>query len=95
VAPGAANTLTFSDIDSAREASGKSACILTQFELPLPQIEYGLRLARLLGVATILNPAPACECSDDLLQLCDYVTPNEPEACALTGMPVDTMAKIE
>jgi ribokinase len=75
--PGAANALTFSNIDSAREAIGKSACFLTQFELPLPQVEYGLRLARSFGVATIPNPAPACECSDDLLQLCDYVIPNE------------------
>lgn len=95
VTPGAANALTFSDIDLAREVIGKSACFMTQFELPLPLVEYGLRLARSLGVATILNPAPACECNDALLQLCDYVTPNEPEASALTGMPVDTMAQIE
>jgi ribokinase len=95
VTPGAANALTCGDIDSAREAIGKSACFMTQFELPLPQVEYGLRLARSLGVATILNPAPACECSDELLQLCDYVTPNESEANALTGMPVDTMTQIE
>lgn len=95
VAPGAANTLTFSEIDSARKAIGESACFLTQFELPLPQVEYGLRLARSLGVRTILNPAPACQCGDDLLQLCDYLTPNEAEASALTGMPVDTISKIE
>lgn len=95
VTPGAANALTCNDIDSAREAIRESACFLTQFELPLPQVEYGLRLARSLGVKTILNPAPACECSGDLLQLCDYVTPNEPEASALTGMPVDTMPQIE
>lgn len=95
VAPGAANALNFSDIDLARDAIGRSACFMTQFELPLPQVEYGLRLARSQGVATILNPAPACECRDNLLQLCDYVTPNESEASALTGMPVDTMAQIE
>ena len=95
VAPGAANALTFSEIDLAREAIGRSACFMTQFELPLPQVEYGLRLARSLGVTTILNPAPACECSDELLHLCDYVTPNEPEASALTQMPVDTMTQIE
>jgi ribokinase len=95
VAPGAANALTFSDIDSAREAIGESACFMTQLELPLPQVEYGLRLARSLGVPTILNPAPACDCSDDLLKLCDYLTPNESEASSLTGLPVDTMPQIE
>lgn len=95
VAPGAANALSFSDIDLAREAIGESACFLTQFELPLAQVEYGLRVARSLGVPTILNPAPACECSDEILQLCDYLTPNEPEAGALTGMPIETMPQIE
>ena len=95
VVPGAAKALTFSDIDRARDAISESACFLTQFELPLPQIEYGLQMAHSLGVRTILNPAPACECSDSLLQLCDYVTPNESEASTLTGMPVDTMAQIE
>lgn len=95
VAPGAANVLTCEDIDLAREAIGESACFMTQFELPLPQVEYGLRLARSLGVPTILNPAPACECSDDLLELCDYVTPNESEVGTLTGMPVDSMLQIE
>ena len=95
VAPGAANALTRSDIDSARKDIAGSACFMTQFELPLPQVEHALRLARSLDVPTILNPAPACACTDDLLGLCDYVTPNESEASILTGMPVGTMAQIE
>jgi ribokinase len=95
VTPGAANALSFSDIDSARDAIAESGCFMTQFELPLPQVEHGLRLARSLGVKTILNPAPACECGNELLKLCDYLTPNELEASALTGMPVETMPQIE
>jgi ribokinase len=95
VAPGASNSLTCDDIDSARQAIAESACFMTQFELPLPQVEYGLRLARSLGVPTILNPAPARSCSDDLLALCDYATPNESEAGILTGLPVGTMLQIE
>lgn len=95
VAPGAANSLTFADIDSAREAISESGCFMTQFELPVPQVEYGLRLARSLKVPTILNPAPACNCSDGLLELCDFVTPNESEASILTGLPVETMPQIE
>jgi ribokinase len=95
VTPGAAAALTPADIDLAREAIAASGCFMTQLELPLPLATHGLRLARSLGVRTILNPAPACDCSDEFLQLCDYVTPNESEASALTGMPVDTMAQIE
>ena len=37
---------------------------------------------------TILNPAPAAELDDDILALCDWVTPNESEAEGLTGMRV-------
>ncbi len=95
VTPGAAATLTPSDIDRARDAIAASGCFMTQLELPLALAEHGLRLARSLGVPTILNPAPACDCSDEFLRLCDYVTPNEHEASELTGLPVETMADIE
>ena len=95
VTPGAANALTFEDIERARKPIAESGCFMTQLELSLPLVEHGLRLARSLGVPTILNPAPACECSDAFLELCDYVTPNESEASALTGLPVDTMLQIE
>ena len=33
-------------------------------------------------------PAPARALPDDMLALCDYITPNETEAAALTGLPV-------
>jgi ribokinase len=41
-------------------------------------------------VTTILNPAPAATLPEGMLGLCDYVTPNESEAEALTGLPVGT-----
>lgn len=95
VTPGAANALTEVEIDSARDAIAGAACFMTQLEVSMHLVEHGLRLARDLGVATILNPAPACELDDDFLALCDYITPNETEAAELTGMPVDTMQQIE
>jgi ribokinase len=49
-----------------------------------------LEIARGAGVTTILNPAPAAELPDGMLALCDWVTPNESEAEALTGLPVGT-----
>ena len=48
----------------------------------------GLQIARAAGVVTVLNPAPAAALSDDILALCDFVTPNETEAEALTGVTV-------
>jgi ribokinase len=50
-----------------------------------------LEVARAAGVRTILNPAPAAALPDGMLALCDYVTPNESEAEALTGLPVTSV----
>jgi len=58
---------------------------MTQLELPLPIVEHGLRLAKSLGVKTILNPAPAFAHPDAVYPLCDIMTPNEVEAAMLTG----------
>jgi ribokinase len=95
VTPGAANMLTCAEIDQAKDQIAASACFMTQLELSLDLVEHGLRVARSVSVPTILNPAPACECSDDFLALCDYVTPNEVEATRLTGVPVSTLEAAE
>jgi ribokinase len=95
VCPGAAEALTKEEIDCAGDRIAGSCCFLTQFELPIVLVEYGLSLARRKGVATILNPAPALPCPDSLLALCDYVTPNEGEAEVLTGLCVSTLEEAE
>lgn len=95
VCPGAAEALTREEIDRAAERIAESACFLTQFELPIARVEYGLGVARRNGVRTILNPAPGLPCPDSVLGLCGYVTPNESEAEALTGKPVATLEEAE
>ncbi len=85
VVPGSCFTLSAEDIDNARDAIAGAAVFMTQLELPLASVEHGLRLAKSLGVATILNPAPACELPESIYPLCDYATPNEGEAALLTG----------
>jgi len=47
-----------------------------------------LQLARAAGVTTVLNPAPGQPLNDEVLALCDIVTPNETEAHDLTGVSV-------
>ena len=85
VDPGASFTLTAGDVDNARAAIEGAAVFMTQLELPLATVERGLRLARSLGVPTILNPAPALAIPEELFPLCDFMTPNEVEAAMLTG----------
>ncbi|WMS40993.1 ribokinase [Acuticoccus sp. MNP-M23] len=91
VASGAAGALSPADIDGAREAIAGADVFVTQLEQPIPAAERGLALARDAGVTTIFNPAPAAEVSDALLALCDYVTPNQGEVAALTGLPAGTL----
>jgi ribokinase len=95
VTPGAANALTVGEVNAARDQFSGAAAFLTQLELPVEVVEHGLNLAHGLGVPTILNPAPACSLSDSMLQLCDYLTPNETEAEGLTGHKIITIEDAE
>lgn len=88
VVPGAGFHLTSDDIDQARDTIARSAVFMTQLELSLDAVEYGLQVAKSLGIPTILNPAPALSLPERIYPLCDYLTPNETEAAFLAQQPV-------
>ena len=93
VAPGAASRITVEDVESRAALIQGAGIFITQLEQPIPAAQRGLEIARASGVTTILNPAPAAPLPDAMLALCDYLTPNESEAEALTGLPVTTVAE--
>jgi ribokinase len=95
VVPGACYEVTPAEIDQARDRIADSAAFLAQLELRISSVEHGLRLARELGVPTILNPAPAVALPESIFPLCDYLTPNESEAAALTGLPGDDLSQAD
>lgn len=97
VVPGACFEVTPAEIDEARSRIADSAVFLTQLEMRLSSVEHGLKVARELEVPTILNPAPAPNrpVPEMSFAMCDYLTPNESEAAALTGLPVKTLADAE
>jgi ribokinase len=95
VVPGACFHITPAEIDQARESIAASAVFMTQLEQDISGVGHGLRLAKQLGVVTILNPAPAQPLPEWIYPLCDHLTPNETEAAALTGMPVRDIAEAE
>jgi ribokinase len=95
IVPGACFEVTAADVDRARTLVADSSVFVAQLELPLPVVQHGLGLAHALGVATILNPAPATPLPEDLYQHIDFITPNETEAAALTGIAVDSLAGAE
>ena len=95
VAPGAAAKLTAGEVRSHRALIAEADIFMTQLEQPIPAAFEGLKVAREARVMTILNPAPAASVGPDLLGLCDYITPNETEAEAITGIPVRTTSDAE
>ena len=90
---GAAGRVSVADVEARADLIAGAAVFVTQLEQPIPAAKRGLELARAAGVATILNPAPAAALGNDILALCDFITPNETEAEALTGLPVGTLAE--
>jgi ribokinase len=88
VASGAAATMNAGDVDAIEADIASAQVFVTQLEQPLAAAKHGLEVARRHGVTTVFNPAPALPLGDDIFPLCDYITPNETEATALTGVPI-------
>lgn len=86
--PGAAGEIDAAFIDARANVIAKAKVFVAQNEQPLEAAHRAMRIASEGGAITIHNPAPAAELPEGMLGLCDYVTPNETEAEALTGVPV-------
>ena len=95
ISPGAAAEISDADVDRNAGLIGSAQVFITQLEQPIPVALHALKVARAAGVTTILNPAPAASLPEGMLAFCDYVTPNESEAEALTGLPVTTVVEAE
>lgn len=91
ISPGAAALISTDDIDAKADLIRSARVFVTQLEQPIPVALHALKLARAAGVVTILNPAPAASLPEGMLCYCDYVTPNESEAEALTGIAVTSV----
>ncbi|MCG3158103.1 MAG: Bifunctional ribokinase/ribose-5-phosphate isomerase A [bacterium] len=95
VVSGSNMKLTPADLDNKRFVFAKSKIVLLQLEIPIATVTQSARLAKAHGVTVILNPAPARKLPKSLLQMVDYLTPNETETEILTGMPVKNVASAQ
>lgn len=91
VSPGAAMLISAADIEANAELIRSAGIFVTQLEQPIDAARRGLAIARGADVTTILNPAPGTALPDDIFPQCHYLTPNEMEAEALTGIAVDSI----
>lgn len=85
VGPGANSHLKAEDVQAASAAIREADCVLLQLEIPVKAVQAAAEIAHRNRVRVILNPAPARQLPEQLLQSVDYLTPNETEAAILAG----------
>jgi len=93
IAPGAASEISVQDIHDNSQLISTADVFLTQLEQPIEVAVEGLKLAKNNNKITILNPAPAATLPKEVFDLCDFITPNETETEALTGLRVRNEAE--
>lgn len=93
---GANLNLSRGDIDHARSTIAGADILLTQLEIDYDTVGYALKMARDLGIRTILNPTPAGQVSNEILGYADILTPNETELeilSSMRGAPIEESAR--
>jgi ribokinase len=95
VASGSNGTLSAYDINDEVFITDPSDLFLMQLEIPVSTVEFVAQKASGKGNRVILNPAPARQLPNDLLNCLYLITPNETEAELLTGVKVHNAATAE
>ena len=89
VVSGSNMKLTPAEVESRGHLFDRAGIVMLQLEIPLEAVAAAAVQAKNRGAAVILNPAPATDLPDSLLQSVDFITPNESETELLTGRMVN------
>ncbi|MBN3864786.1 ribokinase [Pseudomonas frederiksbergensis] len=96
IVAGANGALTPEVVDRFDNVLQTADVIICQLEVPDATVGHALKRGRELGKKVILNPAPASRpLPADWYAAIDYLIPNESEATALSGLPVDSLNTAE
>ncbi|RBL69774.1 ribokinase [Pseudomonas sp. MWU13-2625] len=96
IVAGANGAMTPAVIDRFDAVLQAADVVICQLEIPDATVGHALKRARALGKTVILNPAPASRpLPADWFAAIDYLIPNESEAAALSGLPVDSLETAE
>jgi ribokinase len=96
IVAGANGSMTPAVIDRFDAVLQAADVIICQLEIPDATVGHALKRGRELGKTVILNPAPASRpLPADWFASIDYLIPNESEAAALSGLPVDSLQSAE
>lgn len=89
IIPAANGRISASDVDQAQPLLKGAQALVTQLEIPLDTVTYGIQQAKILGLKVALNPAPAKPLPEALLKQVDFLILNETETQLLTGSAVE------
>ncbi|MDW0116515.1 ribokinase [Sporosarcina thermotolerans] len=95
VVPGANDHITLDIIEQNEDKIKNSDILLLQLEIPLESVIRAVQLAKKHNTLTILNPAPIRKLPMELLEMVDYLTPNEHEQTLLFGSTGGTEKEVE
>jgi len=90
VVPGANMKLTVDDVKFLEDKISEYDLVIMQLEIPLEVNRRVTEYAYAKGVPVMLNSAPYEALDDELLSKLTYISPNEHEACGLTGIKTTT-----
>ncbi|MBI5374648.1 MAG: ribokinase [Candidatus Schekmanbacteria bacterium] len=92
---GSNKNLSPADIRKNIKYFAESCVLLLQFEIPFETVCESLKIAKKLGLTTIVNPAPARKIPENVYKLIDVITPNIREAVCLSGKNIRTQDDIK
>ncbi len=95
VAPGANRDLSGDHVKKHADLIENADIVLAQLEVPLDAILTAFKIAFAKGITTILNPAPAYPVPPELMEICEYITPNRLEAEFFTGVHISDRQSAE
>nr|WP_312622618.1 ribokinase [Pseudomonas juntendi] len=96
VIPGGNGLLTPQSVQHFEALLQAAQVVICQLEVPVETVAWTLKRAHDLGKQVILNPAPATgPLPAQWFAFIDYLTPNESEAEALTGIAVTDQASAQ
>jgi ribokinase len=95
VIPGANNLIDADIAIDSLSNIGPLDVVVGQFEIPLEVNEKVFEYARNIGVQTVLNPAPAGDVSEKLLNNTSWFIPNEVEFEEMLGEPFNENALLK
>ena len=94
VVPGANGRVDKELVDEQKERILTSDLVIMQLEIPVDTVTYVASMCRDNRIPVLVNPAPAHTLSEELLEACTWLTPNETERAALGDLPLSVREKL-